>query len=154
MSALVSVWRRPLPVDRVRLDQPLARLDAVGAGVHAERAADRAGDAVEEGEAAEPLLQREGGEALVGQRRAGADAVARLAHRLAEALGRQADDDAGDAAVADEEVRADADDGDRHCRIELRRNSARSSASAGWNRSSAGPPTRNQVNGASVGVRA
>ena len=29
------------------------------------------------------------------------------------------------------------------------RKSARSSASAGWNRSSAGPPTRNQVNGAS-----
>ena len=75
---------------------------------------------MEEGEAAEPLLQRERGEALVGQRRAGADAVARLARRLTEALRRQADGDAGDAAVADEKIRADADDGDRHGRIELR----------------------------------
>ena len=56
-----------------------------------------------------PSSQREGGEPLVGQRRAGADAVA-LADRMAEALRREADDDAGHAAVADEQVRADADD--------------------------------------------
>ena len=81
-------------VDGVRLDQPLARLDAIGAGVHAERAADGAGNAVEEGEAAEPLLEREGGEPLVGQRGAGADAILAFRRRLAEALRRQADDDA------------------------------------------------------------
>ena len=74
--------------------------------------------------------------------------------RLAEALRRQADDDARDAAVADEEIRADADDGYRDFRTQLlQERAARSSASAGWNRSSAGPPTRNQVNGASARVR-
>ena len=71
-----------------------------------------------EGEAAEPLVKREGGEALVGQRRAGADAVARLANRLAEPFRRQPDHHPVEAAIADEEIRADADDGHRHRRIE------------------------------------
>ena len=108
-----------LPVDRMRLDQPLPRLGAVGAGIHPERATNRAGDAVEEGEAAEAFVAGEGREALVGQRGARPDRVA-LADRVAEAFGRQADDDAGNAAVTDEQVRADADDMDRNCRIEPR----------------------------------
>ena len=60
------------------LDQTLARLAAVRPGIHAERPADRAGDAVKEIEAAKALFQREGGKPLVGQRGAGADAVAGL----------------------------------------------------------------------------
>ena len=93
-----------LPVDGMGLDQTLAGLDAVGAGIHPERAADRPRDTVEEGEAADPLVTGEGREALVGQCRAGANAVPGLAHGLAEALGRQPDDDAGDPAVADKQI--------------------------------------------------
>ena len=91
-------------VDGMDLDQTLARLAVIGPGIHAQRPAERAGNAVIEGEAGKPLLQREGGEPLVGERRAGADAVPLFAQRVAEALGRQADDDAVDAAVAHQEI--------------------------------------------------
>ena len=65
---------------------------------------------MEESEAAEALLEREGGEPLVGQARAGPDPVFPFPRGLAEAFRREADDNARDAAVADEEVRSDADD--------------------------------------------
>ena len=81
------------PVDRHDLDDALARLDAVGAGIHPERAADAAGDAVVEGEAADARLQRVRRDALVGERRADAEAVA-LDLALAEAARREPHDDA------------------------------------------------------------
>jgi hypothetical protein len=90
----------------------------VRAGVHAERAADRPRYAVEEGEAAKTLLQREGGEALVGKRRAGADAAILGPLDLAKTLRGKADDDAAHPAVADEKIRADADDGYGDFRIQ------------------------------------
>jgi hypothetical protein len=74
---------------------------------------------VEEGEAAKPLFQRECRETLVGERRAGADAITGFAHRLPEALRRQADDHAGNAAVTDKEIGADADDGYGDIRIQF-----------------------------------
>jgi hypothetical protein len=75
---------------------------------------------MEEGEAAETLVQCERGQTLVGERGSGADPVSRLARRLSETLRRQTDRDARNAAVANEEVRTDADDGDRDFRIEPR----------------------------------
>ena len=66
-----------------------------------------------EGEAAEARLERMRRKPLVGERRARADTMA-LDLGLAEAARRKAHDDAGNAAVADQEVRAEADDGHRH----------------------------------------
>ncbi len=108
-----------LPVDRMRRDEALPGLHAVGAGIHPQRAADRAGDAVKKREAAHSLVAGKRREPLVGKRRAGPDPVA-LADRMAEALRRQADDDAGNAPVADEQVRSDPDDMDRNFRVEPR----------------------------------
>ncbi len=87
MSALLA-YALALPIDGVCLDQPILGLAAAGAGVHAERATDRAGDAVVEREAGQPLLQRECREPLVGQRGPGAYAVDGFARRLAEAFVR------------------------------------------------------------------
>ena len=51
-------------------DDALARLDAIRARIHPQRAADRARDAVVEVEAADPGFERDRGNALVGRRRA------------------------------------------------------------------------------------
>ena len=59
MSALDSTCYLALAVERPHLDDALARLDAVGAGIHPERAADAAGNAVIEMEAADAGLERQ-----------------------------------------------------------------------------------------------
>ena len=58
MSALVKTCTRALPVDAARLDQRVLGLAAIGAAVHAQRAADRAGNAAEEGEPGDRRLLR------------------------------------------------------------------------------------------------
>jgi hypothetical protein len=75
---------------------------------------------VEEGEAAETLVQCKRSKTLVGERRTGADPVPRLARRLTETLRRQANCNARNAAVTDKQIGADADDRDRDFRIEPR----------------------------------
>src|SRR6185503_15343554 len=95
----------------VRFDEEVFELAAVTAGVHGERAADGAGNAAQEFQA---------GDAEVGGRTrhsgiegSGAGANARFGDALdLPEGGGQADDDAFDAAVADEQVRADTDGGD------------------------------------------
>ena len=114
MSALERTCSVALAVERADLDDALARLDAIGAGIHPERTADTAGYAVIEMETADAGLQRRGGDALVGRRRARADAGGRDHLCLAKAFCRQPHDEPGNAAFADQKVRADADDGDRH----------------------------------------
>ena len=74
MSALLSV-ACALPVDRPRLDQRVLGLAAVGAAVHAQRAADRAGNAAKEGEPGDAGLLRRARDLDVRHRGAGADAV-------------------------------------------------------------------------------
>ena len=150
MSALVSV-PPSLPVDGMRLDEPLARLDAIRPGVHAKRAADGAGNAVKEGKTAEALFERKRGKPLVGQRRTGADAVAagsRTACPKPFADKRTVDPSMPPSRTRRFEPTPMTVTGTAGSRCV--RNAARSSASAGWNRSSAGPPTRNHVNGASA----
>ena len=94
------------------LDQDVPGLAAVGAGIHAQRAADRAGNAEEEFHAADiggcrgfrhPLVERGG--ACDHDVAFGAD--------VAERARRQPDHDAGNAAIAHDQIGADADDIDR-----------------------------------------
>jgi hypothetical protein len=73
---------------------------------------------MEEGEAGQALFQGEGSQPFVGQGRSGTNAVAALPACLTEAPGRQTDDDTGDAAIANQQIRTDTNDGDRDFRIE------------------------------------
>jgi hypothetical protein len=102
------------PVDRINLDDTFARLDAIGAGIHAQRPADTAGNAVIEMKTTDARVQRRRGQPLVGDRRAGAYLRLGDHFRLAEALRRQPDDDARNAAIAHQQIGADADHGHRH----------------------------------------
>ena len=116
MSALVSVTISPCARHRAQLDHAVARLGAVAARVHVERAADAAGNAAIEREPVDAGLRRRGRDLDVGQRRADADPVAIEDLDLAKAFGREPDHDAVEAAVADQEVRAEADDRDANVR--------------------------------------
>src|SRR5690242_7806714 len=93
-----------LPVDTDSLHHPLARLDPVGAGVHAKRATDGSRDTMEKGEAAKLLLQREGRQSLVRQRGSSPDARSVNPLCLAEALRGQPNHHAADTTVADEQI--------------------------------------------------
>ena len=97
------------PVDAARFDQHVFGLAAMRAGVHAQRAADRAGDAAKEREARDAGVGGGARDLHVGRAGAGADARAVLDRDLAEGPAAEADDDAGDAAVAHDQVRAEAD---------------------------------------------
>ena len=103
-------------VQRLRLDEHIRHLVPVGAGIHAERAADRAGDAAQEGQSVHPLVAAVAGDVHVES--AGANLYQRArafpAHgRFPKALA-QADDDAFHAAVAHQHVGAEADHRHRH----------------------------------------
>src|SRR6185312_7424582 len=100
-------------VDAARLDQDVLGLAAIGAAVHAQRAADRAGYAGEEGETGNAGLLRRARDHDIEHRRAGGDAMIVVAGDVVEAAA-EADDEAFDAAVAHDQVRAGADDGDGH----------------------------------------
>ena len=76
MSALVKPDLLAVAADAGRLDQHILGLGAIGAGVHAQRAADRAGNAEEEFQPAEIGRRRGLGDALVERGRAGADDIA------------------------------------------------------------------------------
>ena len=104
-----------LPVDGARLDQHVLGFAAVRTGVHAQRAADRAGDAAIEGEPGDAGIGRRARELDVGHGRAGAEAMAGLDCDLREAA-PQADDDARHAAVAHQQVGAEADHEDGQIR--------------------------------------
>ena len=77
MSALREDAHASLPVDAARLDQHVLGLAAIGAAVHAQRAADRAGDAAQESEPGDAGLLRGARDLHVGHGGAGADAVRR-----------------------------------------------------------------------------
>ena len=95
-------------VDGPGLDQHVGGLAAMRAGIHPERAADRARDAAIEGEPVEPGLGRRAGELHVGDRRAGPDRLA-LDRNRPEGLAAEADDQPRHAAVAHDQVRAEPD---------------------------------------------
>ena len=64
-------------VDGARLDQAVLGLAAVRAGVHAQRAADRAGNAAIEGKPGDAGIRRRARDLHVGHGRAGARACCR-----------------------------------------------------------------------------
>ena len=103
-----------LAVERPHLDDALARLDAIGAGIHPQRTADGAGNAVVEMKAADTSLIGDSGKAFVGRGRARLDRGRRNHFGFAKALGRKPDDEARNTAVTDKQVRADTDGGQRY----------------------------------------
>ena len=100
-------------VDGAGTGQDVLGLAAVGAGVHAQRAADRARDAAIESEAGNAGVGRGTRHLDVGDGRSNAQRIAILDPDLAETLA-EPDDDAGHTAVAHQQVGAEADDVDRH----------------------------------------
>ena len=102
-----------LRVDAARLDQHVLGLAAIGAGVHAQRAADGAGNAAQECEPGDAGLLRRPRDASVQHRRAGAMRMPSSTVDLAEAAA-EPDHDAGHAAVAHDQVGAEPDDGHRN----------------------------------------
>ncbi len=90
MSALLKTCLRAVAADADSLDQDIAGLAAVGAGIHPQRAADGAGDAEEEFHAADTGGRRGLRHALVERGGAGADDIAGRTG-LAESPRRQAD---------------------------------------------------------------
>jgi hypothetical protein len=102
-------------VDAARFHQHVGRLAAVGAGVHAQGAADGARDAPEECQTVDAGIRRRAGDLHVRYGGSGAETVPVLDTDRAKSLAAEPDDDARDAGVADDEVRAEADD--RHCHV-------------------------------------
>jgi hypothetical protein len=98
--------------DADSLEQHIPGLAAVGAGIHAQRAADTAGNAEEKLEPADIGRCRRLRDALVERRGAGVDDIA-VGAGLAEPTRRQSDHDAGHAAIAHDQIGADADYSDR-----------------------------------------
>ena len=112
MSALLKTCLRAVAADAGGLDQHVPGLAAVGAGIHPQRAADGAGNAEEEFHAADIGRRRRLRHALVERGGAGTDDIA-LGAGFAEGARRQPDHDAWHAAVAHDQIGADADDVDR-----------------------------------------
>ena len=84
-------------------------LAAMRAGVHPQRAADRAGHAAQEGEAVDSRFRRGARDLRVERRRAGDHAMVRRRLDRAERLAAEPDHHAAHAAVAHDEVGAEAD---------------------------------------------
>jgi len=112
MSALPKLCLLPSPADAGGLDQHVLGLAAIGAGVHAQRAADGAGNAEEKFQPGDVGRRRGLRHALVERRGAHSDAVA-LGACGAETARAQANDHARHAAVAHDQVGADAEHIDR-----------------------------------------
>ena len=95
---------QPAPsVDPARLDQRVLGLAAVGAAVHAQRPAHRAGNAAEEVESRDRRLLRGAADFHIRRSRAGADPPTIFDFDLAEAA-TETNDDARHAAVAHDQV--------------------------------------------------
>ena len=97
-------------IDRARLNQRVLGLAAIGAAVHAQRAADGAGNAAQERQSGDARLLRRARDLDVGHRSAGAN-VETFDRDLAEAAA-EPDHHAGHAAVAHDQIGAEPDDGD------------------------------------------
>ena len=114
MSAGSKIRTIAVAVDTACGEEDIFRLAAVGAGIHAQSAAERARNAAQEGQTIDAGIGRGARDLRVGHRGAGTDALARFDRDFAEASAAEPDDDAGDAAVANDEIGAEPDDGDRN----------------------------------------
>jgi len=99
-------------IERHRLDQHILELAAIGAGIHPQRAADGTGDAAEEFEAGDAGLLA--GEGDVEVERAGAGLDRGAVDADVDEAAAQPHHHTGDAAVAHQQVRGDADHRHRH----------------------------------------
>src|SRR6266481_3058073 len=105
--------------DADSLDQDIPGLRAVGAGVHAQRAADGAGDAEEKFQPADVGRRCRFRHALVERGRAGADDIA-IGAGFAETAWTEPDHRTRHAAIAHDQVGADADHIDRKLGRQMR----------------------------------
>ncbi|MGY4349464.1 hypothetical protein ACVWXM_005957 [Bradyrhizobium sp. GM7.3] len=119
MSALEKMCFVPSRPDATRLDQHVLGLAAIGARIHAQRAADRAGNAEVKFEPADIGRRGDFRHALVERGCARGDDIAARA-RLAKGARRKPDHHARHAAVAHDQVGADADDIDGNVACEMR----------------------------------
>src|SRR6267378_3420840 len=99
-------------VDAGSFEQNVFGFRTIGACVHAQRAADSAGNAVEKFEPADIGSRRRLRHALVERSSTGADDIA-IGTGLAETTRTEADDHARHAAIAHDQIGTDADDIDR-----------------------------------------
>ena len=114
MSAGSKIRRLPWRSTPRAATEDIFRLAAMGAGIHAQSAAERARNAAQEGQTIDAGIGRGARDLRVGHRGAGTDALACFDRDFAEASAAEPDDDAGDAAVANDEIGAEPDDGDRN----------------------------------------
>ena len=112
MSPFAEHVHAALPVDGARFDQRVLGLAAIGAAVHAQRSADRARDAAQEGEPGNAGLLRRARDLHIRHRRAGAHA--RVLDRGRIEAAAEPDHHARHAAVAHDEIGAEPDDGHRN----------------------------------------
>ena len=108
-----------IATDANSLHQHVLGFRAVGAGIHAQRAADGAGNAEEEFQPADIGGGRGLGHALVERSSPGADEIA-LGAGLAKSSRAEPDHHARNAAIAHDQVGADADDVDREFARQMR----------------------------------
>ena len=105
------------PIDRARLDQRVLGLAAIGAAVHAQRAADAAGNAAHERQSGDAGLLRRARDFDVGHRRTGANA--RVFDGDIAKTAAEPDHHARHATVAHDEIGAEPDDGHRNVRRQI-----------------------------------
>ena len=108
-------------IDAARFDQRVLRFAAMGAGVHAQGAADGAGNAAIEGEAVDARVGRRARGFHIWDSGADAQTRAVFDDNFAKALRRETDDNAFDAAVAHDEIGAKADDRDGNFTRQMRK---------------------------------
>ena len=106
-------------IDAARFDQNVLGLTPIGAAVHAQRAADRARNAAQEREPGDAGLLRGLGDAQIRHRGSGAHAMVRFDPCFVEAA-PEPDHDTCNAAVAHDQVRAEADDRDGNLARQVR----------------------------------
>ena len=108
MSALRIDAHIAAAVDAARLDQRILGFAAIGAAVHAQRAADAAGNAAIEFKPGDRRFLRGARDFHIGNRGAGANAMAGFDRDVRKAAAKP-DDHARHAAVAHDQVGAEAD---------------------------------------------
>jgi len=102
-------------VDRTRRYQPILDLSAVGTAIHAQRTANRAGNAAKERQAGDACLLRHARNFHVRHRRTNPQAIIAFRHNRAEPAAKP-HHNARNAPVAHNQVRAKANDGDGNFR--------------------------------------
>ena len=105
-SGIADRDRLAAALDAARQNENILRLTAMGAGVHAQGAADGAGNAREKFETCDAEFGGALGDESIRRRRADAQAMALFHDDIGEGLAAETDHDARHAAVAHDEIGA------------------------------------------------